>query len=250
MAELRSEIRKRLERNALDQARHKFADRIIEYAIANASFEFPEGVADGGDGRDAQGLPDVLIDQETEVMHDEFRSTLVRQGISEEAYAKVTGQSHEELHKEFRPQAEQRVKVLLVLSRVAESEGIEIADADVEGEVEQARRRYAENPRLLRYFDSDRGRNFIRSTMRRSRTVEKLIDDWLAAHPEHPDLPHADEDGDRSVVRSSAAASAGAVGVTDPSSLHSDDADSSEEAVPMDEAEADTDPVTSSGRGA
>ena len=37
-------------------------------------------------------LPDVLIDQEVEVMHDELRSALARQGIAEEAYLKVVEQ--------------------------------------------------------------------------------------------------------------------------------------------------------------
>src|SRR5439155_179193 len=54
---LRAEVQQRLERNALDRARHQFADRIIEYAVANATME----------------LPDILVDQEVEVMHDEFR---------------------------------------------------------------------------------------------------------------------------------------------------------------------------------
>ena len=37
LAALRDEIRRRLERNALDRARHVFADRIIEFAVANAT---------------------------------------------------------------------------------------------------------------------------------------------------------------------------------------------------------------------
>jgi hypothetical protein len=44
------------------------------------------------------------------------------------------------------------------------------------------------------YFESERGRSFIRSTLRRSRLVEKLIDQWLAAHPDHPALPHLEDD--------------------------------------------------------
>ena len=46
----------------------------------------------------------------------------------------------------------------------------------------------------MAYFDSDRGRSFIRSTLRRSRLVEKLVDEWLAAHPEHQPLPHLEDD--------------------------------------------------------
>jgi hypothetical protein len=152
-------------------------------------------------------------------MHDEFRSTLARQGITEDAYVKVTGQSHEDLHNEFRPQAEKRVRVLLVLSKIAEVEGVSVPEAYVEAEVQRARQRYADNKKLIAYFDSERGRNFIRSTLRRSRTVEQVIDEWLVTHPEHPPLPHADDDDQRSLMASSSAEASASVEVTDPGSL-------------------------------
>ena len=169
MAALRADIAERLGRNALDRARHEFSDKIIEYAVANATIE----------------LPDVLIDQEVEVMHDEFRTSIARQGIGEEAYLKATGQTEADLHTEFRPRAEQRTKVLLVLSKIAETEGIDVPDSDVEAQIEMARQRY-QDPKTVRYFESDRGQSFIRSTLRRTRVVEALVDRWLAAHPEHP----------------------------------------------------------------
>jgi trigger factor len=202
LAVLRREVRARLERNALDKARHQFADRIIEYAVANATLD----------------LPDVLIDQEVEVMHDEFRSSLARQGITEEAYLKVTDKSDADLHGDFRPDAERRVKVLLVLSKIAEAEGVTISDEDVEAEIESGRQRYAGDSKLAKYFDSERGRNFIRSTLRRSRTVERLVDEWLAAHPDHPALPHV-EDGPSGAVEKPSAASSAAIDATDPGSI-------------------------------
>ncbi len=174
---LRTDVQARLEGNALDRARHQFADRIIEYAVANATVE----------------LPEVLIDQEVEVMHDEFKGTLVRQGIGEEAYLKAVEKTADELHAEFRPNAEKRAKTLLVLSKIADEEGLTVPDADVEAEVAQGRERYAGDSRLLSYFDSERGRSFIRSTLRRSRVVERIIDQWLVAHPDHPPLPHLED---------------------------------------------------------
>jgi trigger factor len=214
LATLRREIRARLDRNALDKARHEFADRIIDYAVANATLE----------------LPDVLIDQEVEVMHDEFRSSLARQGITEEAYLKVTGKSEAEMHADFRPDAEKRVKVLLVLSKVAEAEGVEITDAEVEAEVERGRQRYASDAKLTRYFESERGRNFIRSSLRRSRTVERLVDGWLADHPDHPALPHA-EDGPGGAVDRAAAESSGGSEGRDPASPLDDEATQDEPAA-------------------
>jgi FKBP-type peptidyl-prolyl cis-trans isomerase (trigger factor) len=85
------------------------------------------------------------------------------------------------------------VKVLLVLSKIAEDEGLEISDRDVEAEVRTARQRYGNDRKTMAYFESERGRSFIRSSLRRSRLVEKLVDEWLAAHPEHPALPHLEE---------------------------------------------------------
>lgn len=178
LAAMRDEIKTRLGRNALDRARHTFADKIIDYATANATVE----------------LPDVLVEQEIEIMHDELRGSLARQGIEEASYLKVTGKSESDLHADFRPGAEKRVKTLLVLSKVADAEGIEISDAQVDAEVGRARERYGSDRRTMAYFESERGRSFIKSSLRRSRLVEKLVDEWLAAHPEHPRLPHLEDD--------------------------------------------------------
>jgi FKBP-type peptidyl-prolyl cis-trans isomerase (trigger factor) len=167
-------------------------------------------------------LPDVLIDQEVEVMHDEFRATLARQGITEEAYLKAVEKSTDDMHAEFRPDAERRVKTLLVLSKVAEVEGTDVPEIDVEAEVAQGRARYADDPKLLEYFDSERGRSFIRSTLRRSRVVESLIDRWLAAHPEHPALPHL-EDAPPSAIANEQAQANASIGATDPGSVLADE---------------------------
>jgi trigger factor len=197
---LRAELRRRLEANALDRARHDFADKIIEYASGNATVD----------------LPDILVDQEVEVMHDELRSALARQGISEEAYVKVTGKTEEAIEAEFRPRAEQRVKTLLVVSEIAKAKGVEVPDHLVEAEVAKARSRYADNKSLLGYFESERGRSYIRSTIRRSRTIELLVDEWLAAHPEAPRIQHLEDIEESSAVDSSSAEAVASIGVTDP----------------------------------
>jgi len=197
---LRADVRLRLERNAIDRARHEFSDRIIDYAVSNATID----------------VPDILVDQEVEVMHDEFRVSLSRQGIGEAEYVKATGQTEADLHTEFRPRAEQRTKVLLVLSKLAEAEGVVVSDAAVEAEVDRARARY-EDQKTVRYFESERGRSFIRSTLRRTQVVEKLVDEWLAAHPEHPALPHLEDM--ESAVDASSAAAAASIGATDPGAI-------------------------------
>ena len=178
MAALRADIRVRLEANARDHARHEFADRIIEYAVANATLEVPE----------------LLVEQEVEVMHDELRMRLAEQGIPYEEYARITGKDDAALHAEYREPAEHRVRVLLVLSKIADQEGLEISGQEIDAEIARARARYTDNPRLVGYFESARGRSYLRSTMRRTQIVERLVDRWLEAHPEVGPLAHLEED--------------------------------------------------------
>ncbi|CAN5709187.1 trigger factor [soil metagenome] len=181
LSALREEIRRRLERSSLDRARHNFADRIIEFAVANATLE----------------LPDMLIERELEVMFDELRVRLAEQGIGFEDYLRVTERDEQKLREEFRPDAERRVKTLLVLSEIAEKEQIEVDDATLAAELERSRGQYAANPRLVAYLESARGQAYTRSLLRRSQTVEKLIDDWIEQHPEFAMVQHLHDDAEQ-----------------------------------------------------
>jgi trigger factor len=178
LAALRAEIGRRLERNALDRARHVFADRVIDFAVANATLE----------------LPDLLIERELEIMLDELRVRLAEQGIAYDEYLRVTERDEAKLLVEFRPDAEKRVKTLLVLSEIAEREGVEVSEAELETEVGNSRERYAANPRLVAYLESARGRTYTRSLLRRSKVVETLVDRWIDQHPEFQNVQHLHDD--------------------------------------------------------
>jgi trigger factor len=180
MAELRSEIGKRLERNERDRARHAFADRIIEFAVANSTVE----------------LPDLLVERELEVMLDELKVRLAEQRIGYEEYLRATERNEAQLVESFRPDAEKRVKTLLVLGEIAEREKIDVTDAELEAEVARSRERYAGNPQLVTYLESARGRSYTRSLLRRSKTVETLVDRWIEQHPEFKDVQHLHDDHD------------------------------------------------------
>jgi trigger factor len=178
LAVLRTEIRARLGRNALDRARHVFSDRIIEFAVANATLE----------------LPDLLVERELEIMLDELRVRLAEQGIAYDEYLRVTERDEAKVLAEFSPDAEKRVKTLLVLSEIAQKESVEISDAELEAEVERSRERYAGNPKLVEYLESARGKTYTRSLLRRAKLVETLVDRWIDQHPEFKNVQHLHDD--------------------------------------------------------
>lgn len=177
LAALRADIGRRLHRNALDRARHGFADRIIEYAVANATVE----------------VPTVMVDREVEVMIDELKVRLAQQGIEYEEYLKVTERDEAKLHEESREGAQHRVKVLLVLNAIADREEVVIDDRTVRAEIDRTRKQNPSDRRLAEFLGSARGRDYVRNTLRRSRVVEGIIDRWIEAHPEFSDVRHTED---------------------------------------------------------
>jgi trigger factor len=184
MAALRADLEGRMKMNALDRARHQFSDRIIDYAAANATLV----------------LPEVLVTREIGVMIDELKVRVGEQGIGYEDYLRVTEKDEDALREDYREGAEQRVKVLLVLGAIADKEDVVVPDEDVQAEIDKVKADESAGDSIKEYLDSDRGRNYIRSQLRRSQTVELLVDRWIEAHPafaevQHQHQPHTHEDG-------------------------------------------------------
>jgi len=160
LEQLRAEIRDALEQRADAEARHQMGDRIIDFATANATVE----------------LPEVMIANEVEIMRDELRARLAEQRIGIDQYLEVARQTPEELMGELRDPASRRVKTLLVLSAIAEQEGIDATDDQIAEEVERQLERYPDEPRLREYLTSRRGRSYLRMTLRNRTLVDSLIE--------------------------------------------------------------------------
>jgi trigger factor len=174
MAALRADLEKRMGINALDRARHQFVDRIIEYAVANATLQ----------------LPEILVEREIGVMIDELKVRVAQQGIAFDDYLRVTEKDEAALREDNREGAEKRVKVLLVLGAIADQEGVTVSDEQIQAEVDRVEADPEATDQIKQYLDSDRGRNYIRSQLRRSQTVEMLADRWIEAHPEFEQVQH------------------------------------------------------------
>jgi trigger factor len=159
MDDLRTEIRDALQRREEEETRHRFADRIVDFAVANATVE----------------LPEVMIANEIEVMRDELGNRLAAQRIGMEQYLELARQTPEELAAEMREPASRRVKSLLVLSAIAEQEGIDASDDEIDAEIRDQLARYGDEPRLSEYLGSRRGRSYLRMTLRNRTLVDSLI---------------------------------------------------------------------------
>jgi trigger factor len=157
---LRAEIRDAMEKRAAAEARHTFGDRIIDFAVSNATVE----------------LPEVMVTNEIDIMRDELQTRLAQQRIGMDQYLALAKQTPEELATELREPATRRVKTLLVLSAIAEKEGVDALDSEIEAEITEQLARYDDDAKLREYLTSRRGRSYLRMTIRNRKLVDTLVD--------------------------------------------------------------------------
>src|SRR6187551_320682 len=107
-----------------------------------------------------------MVTNEIEIMRDELRTRLAQQRIGMDQYLALAKQTPEELMTELREPATRRVKTLLVLSAIAEKEGIDATDAEIDAEIAAQLERYGDDARLRESLSSRRGRSYLRMTLR------------------------------------------------------------------------------------
>jgi trigger factor len=154
-----------MEKRAEAEGRHAFGDRIIDFATSNANVE----------------LPEVMVTNEIEIMRDELQTRLAQQRIGLEQYLALSKQSPDELTAELREPATRRVKTLLVLSAIAEKEGIDASDEEIDAEIAGQLGRYDNDAKLAEYLNSRRGRSYLRMTLRNRKLVDTLSERALGS---------------------------------------------------------------------
>jgi trigger factor len=109
LEELREDVRQRLREADERQVESEFREAAVDAAAANARVDVPAGLVQGRAGE----------------LWERLSSTLARQGISREAYLRISGKTEEEIVEEARPDAERALRREAVLAAIVEAEGIE-----------------------------------------------------------------------------------------------------------------------------
>ena len=82
-------------------------------------------------------IPEAMYVTETENQLRDYDNRLRMQGLDLNTYLKYTGLTLDDLRAQFRPMAEKQVKTRLALEKVAELEGIEVTEEEVEAELQK-----------------------------------------------------------------------------------------------------------------
>jgi trigger factor len=160
--ELKADIEMKLKEKAEQDAKAYFEEAVINKAVENATVE----------------IPPVMIDNEIEVLLNDFKQRLQMQGIPFDAYIQFTGTSEESLKGEFRAQAEKRVLTSLVLEAITEAEGIEASEEEVKEELAKiADSAKMDVERVAQILESrDPGLSGLKHDIKTRKTVALLVE--------------------------------------------------------------------------
>ena len=117
MAELREDIRARFLKEKGDSIDSTFKSAALEAALANVEAD----------------IPDCMVDEELNYQMRQTAYQLQMSGMSMDQYAQIFG-GEAEMRNAMRPNALRQVKTQVMLAKIAEVEGIEIPDEEIEDE--------------------------------------------------------------------------------------------------------------------
>jgi trigger factor len=122
-------------------------------------------------------VPQTLVDRELTSQLEAMERTLNRQGLKLERYLEYVGKTIDQWVEEQRPDAEDRLKVDLVLAEFARREGLEPSDEDVITYLEeQADQDDDLKGQVAELKSSQTARRYFASRLRRSRVLERLLE--------------------------------------------------------------------------
>jgi trigger factor len=154
--ELKEQIRKKLLEQEEKKAESELKRKILDYLVDKVEMEIPEA----------------LIEAELENMIENFKIELRMGGSNLEAF----GLTEEKLREDFRSGAEKRVRQMLILSKIADNENIEVSEEELDEEIKKIADMTGKEPDELKKLYEERNLiGYLRVRLREQKTLNYLL---------------------------------------------------------------------------
>lgn len=140
----------------LEELKDLLRERIREVKEQQAEVEYQNQILSSYVSRVEVDVPEKLIEKEVDQMIVELAYDLARQGLKLEDYLNYMQLTREKLRESMKEDAATRVKTKLVLEKIAEEEGVEVTEEDVDREIRQLAVRWGVTPEEARKYLEER----------------------------------------------------------------------------------------------
>ena len=159
---LRIRIRENLEAEAEREGKSTYASEVMDELVEGSEIQYPP----------------VLLKNESQDMIRELEQRLRAQNLGLEDYYKIEGKTEEGLLEEFEPQAAERLKRALALGKVVELEEIEVAESDIDEEIDRLVSSFPtdeDKESARKVFNNPVGRQRINLDLISDKAIERLM---------------------------------------------------------------------------
>ncbi len=163
--------------DTLDELRASLTDRMVRVRKAQAQMALREKVGEALAGLVTDEIPEPMVAGEMQERLQDLAMRLQAQGMQLEQYLAMTGADPETFSQELRDTATQAVKVDLALRAVADAEGLECTDDDLEDDLQGVAERVGETADVVRERLERGGQmSAVRSDIRKRKALEWLLE--------------------------------------------------------------------------
>ncbi len=159
--EYKESIKERLQKSKEDRTQREYENKLIEKASQNAEVDVPEK----------------MVEDELNTMFQNFTQSVSQQGMEVQDYLDYMGTDEEGWKEQNKEAAENRTRSNLVLEAIAEKEGIEISEEEIEEQIQEIAESNDQDPEQIKAFLQMQGQlDGLKDGLKMQKTIEYLKD--------------------------------------------------------------------------
>jgi len=158
LEEYKADIRKKLEKDAQEEAERKYENEIVKKAVENAEVD----------------IPDIMVERQINNIMQRIGMSLAYQGMDLNTYMDMMGIDEKTMRESYRDRALEEVKTQLVLEKIARTENIEASDEEVEEEIARMAEKYNQNAEDFKKHLQNDDIEYIKDTIITRKTIDLM----------------------------------------------------------------------------
>ncbi len=161
LADMRTKVRQALVDVANKRHLDEYSKSVIDIMVAGSKVKFPP----------------VLLGNEVHDMMRDLDMRLREQRMTLDDYMRITDTTHDKMHEELEPRARERLRRSLVLSKIIETEKIEVTDEAIKDRIEAMLISLGESPdkKLKELIKSENMRRSVRYDLLTEKAVQHAV---------------------------------------------------------------------------
>ena len=160
LEDLKKDIRENLEKKAEKSAEIKMKDKVLEKIY---------------EGNDLD-IPGVMVEDEIDNMLSEFDGQLKYQGLDLDKYLSVMGKEMKDFREDIRKDGEKRVKMRLLMEKIAELEKVEVTEEELEKQFELLGMQYQMDKEKVRDLLGEASADLFRKEIKMGKATDLVFE--------------------------------------------------------------------------